>query len=249
MTEIRDNLTTVNRTVGMLEKPSWIVVHNTANGTSAEGTAYNNTAYFKNVYRAASAHYFVDDGPVIWRCVDDADAAWHCGEAASRNGAYNWNAIGIEVCEPYDGEFTAAEKENLRWLVTKLMDRYGIDKAHICRHNDVTGKGCPWFYAQDGKAWEELRDYIAGDSERHDESEVLNMQALFQPNDEGCMIWYDGNNLHTLDHPDEMKAVQDFYKKMTGKEIPVFKFGSADAPWASRFCDAVRHGAPNYTME
>ena len=67
------------------------------------------------------------------------------------------------------------------------------------------------------------------------------MQALFQPDDEGRMIWFDGSDLHDLCHPDEMEAVQSFYKKSTGREMPVFKFGSAESPWARRFCDAVQH--------
>lgn len=156
--EIRDNLTNVNfnfrNTI-----PRWIVIHNTANGTSAEGTAYNNTQYFKNTYRSASAHYFIDDGDVVWRCVRDTDTAWHVGEAASRNGCYNYNSIGIEVCETANGWFTDKEVDTLRELVQSLMKLYGIPADRICRHHDVTGKNCPWYYSDDGR-WSELKASI-----------------------------------------------------------------------------------------
>lgn len=160
--QINYNLTNTNYNAGRGASVQWIVIHNTANGTAREGTAYNNTEYFKDTYRKASAHYFVDNGDVVWCCVDPSDTAWHCGEAASRNGCYNSNSIGIEVCEPSWGEFTDKERETLAELVGWLMEEYGVDADHVCRHNDVTGKNCPWFYANDQSAWNELRDYITG---------------------------------------------------------------------------------------
>lgn len=156
--EIRKNLTNVNfnfrNTI-----PRWIVIHNTANGTSQEGTAYNNTVYFKDVNRNASAHYFVDDGDIVWQCVRDTDTAWHVGEAASRNGCYNTNSIGIEVCETAGGWFTDKEVDTLRELVGGLMALYGIPPERICRHHDVTGKNCPWYYTDDER-WAELKARI-----------------------------------------------------------------------------------------
>lgn len=162
--EIQRNLTNVNfnfrNTI-----PRWIVIHNTANGTSREGTAYNNTVYFKDVNRNASAHYFVDDGDTVWQCVRDTDTAWHVGEAASRNGCYNTNSIGIEVCETADGWFTDKEVDTLRELVGSLMQLYGIPAERVCRHHDVTGKNCPWYYTDDER-WAELKARILEDDMR-----------------------------------------------------------------------------------
>lgn len=162
--EIQRNLTNVNfnfrNTI-----PRWIVIHNTANGTSREGTAYNNTVYFKDVNRNASAHYFVDDGDTVWQCVRDTDTAWHVGEAESRNGCYNTNSIGIEVCETADGWFTDKEVDTLRELVGSLMQLYGIPAERVCRHHDVTGKSCPWYYTDDER-WAELKARILEDDMR-----------------------------------------------------------------------------------
>lgn len=155
---IKQNLTNVNYNQRGTN-PSWIVIHNTANGTSAEGTAYANTCYFKDYNRNASAHYFVDDGDVVWQCVRDTDSAWHVGDSASRNGCTNWNSIGIEVCERADGSFSDHEIEVLAWLVPMLMDEYGIDASHVCRHHDVTGKYCPMGYI-DNVAWQDLKGRI-----------------------------------------------------------------------------------------
>lgn len=160
MFTIKENLTTVNYN----EKhaaPQWIVIHNTANGTSREGTAYANTQYFKNTYRWASAHYFVDDGDTVWRCVRDTDCAWHVGDAQSRNGCTNYNSVAIEVCETADGHFTEHEIQVLAWLVPQLMQKYGIDADHVCRHYDVTRKHCPMGYIDQGR-WLALKERIIG---------------------------------------------------------------------------------------
>lgn len=161
--EIRDNLTNVNYTWNT-NWPEWIVIHNTANGTSAEGTAYANTQYFKDYDRSASAHLFIDDGDIVWRCVRDTDSAWHCGDSYSRNGCTNYNSIGIETCERADGSFSEHEIDVLSWLVPQLMEKYGIDADHVCRHYDVTTKICPAGYI-DNDAWEELKDRITGGSD------------------------------------------------------------------------------------
>ena len=160
--EIRDNLTNVNYNYRGTN-PSWIVIHNTANGNSSEGMAWNNTQYFKDTYRSASAHYFVDDGPIVWRCVRDTDTAWHVGEAQSRNGCYNYNAIGIEVCETSGGWFTDNEIATLQELVPWLMDKYGIPPERVCRHYDVTGKSCPWYYKEPSRWWTLKEEILEGD--------------------------------------------------------------------------------------
>lgn len=162
MPTISRNLTHVNRYVGT-NSPKWIVVHNSANCKSYAGMAYNNTVYFKDVYREASAHYFIDDGDVIWQCVKDTDSAWHVGDSWSRNGCTNYNSIGIEVCENADGSFTANEIKNLSWLVQKLMKQYNIPASRVCRHYDVTTKNCPRYYTNDTR-WNALKQTITGDT-------------------------------------------------------------------------------------
>lgn len=166
--QIKENFTYVNYN-SRGTNPSWIVVHNTANRTSAVGTAYNNTQYFKNVNRNASAHFFIDDHPTdIWQCVRETDTAWAVGENASRNGCYNYNSISIEVCERSDGTFSETEIAKLTWLVQKLMKKYGIPASRVCRHYDVTWKSCPSYYASRQGEWDKLKKQItSGEVEKH----------------------------------------------------------------------------------
>lgn len=156
MPEIKQNLTTVNRTKGNNGR-KWIVVHNVGTAPTYEGAAYANTQYFASGYRGASAHYFVDEGSAIWQSVAESDTAWSVGDGASRNGCYNSNSINVEVCG--DWSFDGNRTENLRWLVSALMEKYGIDADHVIRHYDVTGKSCPACYV-DSSRWADLKEYI-----------------------------------------------------------------------------------------
>lgn len=156
---IKHNITTINRYVGGNQK-KWIVIHNVGTKPTKEGSAYNNTVYFKSVNRKASAHYFIDDGDIIWQSVEDNDRSWSVGDAKSKNGATNNNTINIEVCG--NSKFTDKELKNLKWLVQLLMKKYNIPASCICRHYDITSKKCPAYYVDDAR-WNELKKYITSD--------------------------------------------------------------------------------------
>ncbi len=69
------------------------------------------------------------------------------------------------------------------------------------------------------------------------------MNCIIQPNGEGRLVFYDGVNLHSLTHPDQVEAIQKVARMTLGKDIPVFVLGSKEAPWATRFFEAVSAGA------
>lgn len=108
----------------------WIVVHYSANNEQVPPIAKNNCIYTINGPYEASAHYFIDNGSVIYQSTRESDGAWSIGDAPSKNGANNTNSINIEVCGP-NKAFTTNEIENLKWLVQKLMKQYGIKADHV----------------------------------------------------------------------------------------------------------------------
>lgn len=232
-----------NYNIGRLDY-LWIVIHYTASA----GNAVNNGEYFaREDDLDASAHFFVDNDTIV-TSVPIEDTAWHAG-----NSWVNANSIGIEVCS--NGEdFTQAEIDNLQWLVCLLMDEYGIDADHVIRHYDVADIAPAYTYTQDPHKlcpapyinaikWRVLKDKI---TDKDGENEMT-MHCLIRPDEMEYMVYYDGVNLHALNHPDEMKAVQEVYRLCNdGKEIPCFNLGAKDAPWASRFFDAVKAPAPDY---
>ena len=170
--KIVDNLTTVNFRSGNMT-PKYIVIHY----FGALGTAKSVSEYFKTPGIQASAHYALDEGDTIYRCVRDKDIAWHCGANKYKHPeCRNSNSIGIEarpskinrkrvMASDTDWYFEPKVVDNLVWLTKKLMAQYNIPADHVIRHYDVTGKLCPrpWccadmnvYYKTSGDAqWEE----------------------------------------------------------------------------------------------
>ena len=123
----------------------WIVVH------------YLGVANADNPYLFSSGgsdgfggHYYVSRAGEIYKAADPKTAVvWHCGGGLQGSNGHqyygvctNYNSIGIENGVCYDGTwyFTTETQESLVFLVSKLMDEYGIDINHVIRHYDVTGK-------------------------------------------------------------------------------------------------------------
>ena len=164
MLEIQKNITNVNKTVMNNKQNKYIVVHY----TGAEGSAKNNTIYFKNTDRQASAHYFIDETS-IWQCVEDKDKAWHCGGVLEgghhpyRDICTNSNSIGVEMCCKKNalGEwyFEEGTVKNTIELIRSLMSKYNIPIERVIRHYDVTGKKCPAPYVDD-KKWQAFKRRI-----------------------------------------------------------------------------------------
>lgn len=150
--EINKLITNTNRTLANGRDISYIVIH----FIGAFGTAKQNASYFKDLYRGASAHYFVDPKE-IWQVVEDKDVAWHCGGKGS--GPYkgvctNKNSIGIELAvtkmnrdsrnaKDNDWYFDDKTVEKAKELTLYLMDKYGLSEDRVIRHHDVTNKLCP----------------------------------------------------------------------------------------------------------
>ena len=163
MVPIQENITKINcRTAN--RKPAdikFLVFHY----VGAVSSAYNNTVFFKDLYREASAHYFVDEKS-IWQCVLEKDIAWHCGTS----GAYmhpscrNDNSIAIELCVKKDALgkwfFEPQTVQNTLDLTAVLVEKYGIGAEGFLRHYDVTGKICPEPWVRDVPAWESFKQKV-----------------------------------------------------------------------------------------
>jgi N-acetylmuramoyl-L-alanine amidase CwlA len=153
--EIKKLLTTVNYKKAVGKQNKYIVVHY----VGATGGAEANCKYFKDVYRGASAHYFVGHQGEVWQCVEDANISWHCGATSYRHAdCRNTNSIGVEMCcrqNLSNGTyyFEEATIKSTIELVKELMKKYNIPASNVLRHYDITGKRCPEPYVRDANAW------------------------------------------------------------------------------------------------
>ncbi len=149
MVEIQKKITPYNFTALKNKRNEYIVIHY----VGSVSTAKNNVDYFYNNKVSASASYFVDENS-IWQCVEDKDAAWHCGGGLQGDKGHeyylkctNSNSIGIEMCvkKKPDGTwyFEKNTEQNTIDLIKYLMQKYNISINNVIRHFDVTGKNCP----------------------------------------------------------------------------------------------------------
>ena len=153
--KINKNITNINRTLYSQKRPiRFLVIHY----IGAFGTAKGNTDWFKDIYREASAHYFVDEYE-IWQCVEDGDIAWHCNDDTENDGPLkgictNFNSISIEMrpnkinrnrkyASDRDWYFEDSVVANTIMLARDLINKYGIAEENVIRHYDVSGKYCP----------------------------------------------------------------------------------------------------------
>ena len=146
---------------GRAQPIQFLVIHYTANNGD---TVQNNLDYFAGNAVGASAHYFVDENG-YGQSVKDADTAWHCGASSYRHEACrNANSIGMELCSRKDSKgnyyFLDQTVYNAAALARQLMQTYGIDRAHVLRHYDVTGKKCPAPMVDNPTLWENFLNLL-----------------------------------------------------------------------------------------
>ena len=146
---------------GRTQPIQFLVIHYTANNGD---TVQNNLDYFAGNAVGASAHYFVDENG-YGQSVKDQDTAWHCGASSYRHEACrNANSIGMELCSRKDSRgnyyFMDQTVYNAAALARQLMQTYGIDRAHVLRHYDVTGKRCPAPMVDNPTLWENFLNLL-----------------------------------------------------------------------------------------
>jgi len=133
--------------------PQGLTIHETA---TPGATAANESAYFHNAYRSASAHFFVDSSYII-QIIPENEVAWHAGPTA------NTRFLSIEMCHFTDEERFAEVWARTVWLAADICNRYGFDPSNFDQlnthawvseqwgetdHTDPTG-----YFSAHGKTW------------------------------------------------------------------------------------------------
>ena len=139
-----------------LDQVNGVVVHYTGNpGTTAE----QNRSYFGNLADThetyASSHFVIGMDGTVLQCVP-------LDEVAYCSSYRNSDTIAIECCHGDEsGAFSQDTLDSLNRLLNWLIETYGLDRADILRHYDVTGKECPYYYVKHPEAWTELLDKLS----------------------------------------------------------------------------------------
>ena len=117
----------------------FIILHHTGTGKDTIKGVLDGL-YRRKDY--ASCHIVVDRNGDAYKIGSPDDILWHAG--VSRWGdKFDMNScsIGIEIVGPDGPEgFTAEQRKAVRDIVQHLMATFGIPKANVLRHADVTHK-------------------------------------------------------------------------------------------------------------
>lgn len=88
------------------------------------------------------------------------------------------------------------------------------------------------------------KDYSQKEDTENKSQEVkgeAEMQCFYKIDGGADVYWFDGQNVHILQHRDERNVLNDIYKANNGKDMPFFDWKSS-APWYKRLQDAINRG-------
>ena len=218
--------------------PVGIFIHNGADSQNATSEYYKNYLQRANLENGFAHYYVCSDG--ILQAEDDSNCAWHCGDL---NG--NLNFLGIEVCQSMgDLNVFKANEEKALQLAAQKCKQYGItpSASTIMLHQEVFATACPHRSveihggAAQTKAYfiNRIKELINGNqSTTTDREGEETMQCMFTVEGKGCVYWMHDGVVTPLEHPDEMKILQEIYKANYGHDMPTYKW-SPNGPWYVR---------------
>ena len=142
---IEKKLISMNYNKGVVIKPKYIVIHETANTSKGANSMAHLNYWNTNSAANSSAHFVVDDKQIIQlgefengKCFK----MWHVGNNQGKSDISNDNAIGIEICVNSDGDYTKAWQNAIE-LTKYILEKTGLTVAAVKRHYDAWGKHCP----------------------------------------------------------------------------------------------------------
>lgn len=218
--------------------PVGIFIHNGADSQNATSEYYKNYLQRANLENGFAHYYVCSDG--ILQAEDDSNCAWHCGDL---NG--NLNFLGIEVCQSMgDLNVFKANEEKALQLAAQKCKQYGIvpSESTIMLHQEVYATACPHRSveihggAAQTKAYfiNRIKELMNGNqSTTTDQEGEETMQCMFTVEGKGCVYWMHDGVVTPLEHPDEMKILQEIYKANYGHDMPTYKW-SPNGPWYAR---------------
>lgn len=213
---------------------SYVCVHSTSNPGA---TAANHAQYWSGAGADMAVH-LVSDWTECLHTVPYDRLCWQVG-----NG--NAYVEGIEICEATNqADFDRGIQIAAQAVRERLAAHgWGVDRL-ICHdtarqwwggtdHTDPVGYLARW-----GWTWDDFVRLVANQSTPSTKEDNM-MQCIIQPNDESRLVYFDGQQIHKLTHPDQVTALQQVAQQC-GYTLPIFKLGSKSAPWFTRLEQAVK---------
>ena len=120
------------------QRPELVVLHYTAMLTCAEALAR-----LCDPMAEVSAHYLIDTDGTVLGLVDEGARAWHAGagewggQGEVNRGDVNSRSIGIELANPGNHPFAAAQMTALEHLLAGILERHRLLPQAVIAHSDM----------------------------------------------------------------------------------------------------------------
>lgn len=162
-------------------KPSWVILHGTAGGTSAQ-TIANYFASTQGGNNPVSSHYIIGQDGTIVQTISESDGAWGNGYLSTGHDSW-WNpninpnntTISIEHCKPSQDNsdaLTPPQQEASFKLIQHICQRWNIPSRLADANGGITGhfsidpvnrSRCPGLYP-----WDQLWAFLKGENQMLD---------------------------------------------------------------------------------
>ncbi|WBU57984.1 N-acetylmuramoyl-L-alanine amidase [Paracoccus sediminicola] len=114
-------------------RPALIVIHYTGMGDCASARAR-----LCDPAAEVSAHWLIDEDGTSEALIPEDRRAWHAGAGAWQGREdVNSRSVGIELANPGNRPFAAAQMDALDDLLRGIMDRWSISPAGVIGHSDL----------------------------------------------------------------------------------------------------------------
>ena len=213
-------------------------------------------AVFAPASRGASSNYGIGaDGKVGMYC-EESVVSWCSSSPANDNRAVTiecasntydpfwmnntvWKTLiklCVDVCKRNG-------KKKLLWLGSKEKTLAYVPKsdemvlsAHRWFRYD---KSCPgdWLYSRFGKLAAEVTIQL-GHAPITTKGHTATMMRKKKKEGDSTVYYFDGQKIHPLTHPDQLKIIRIIYKDNNGKDMPHYKWVNK-APWWKRLQQAI----------
>ncbi len=165
---IEKKLIAMNYSKGVVIKPKYVVIHETANKAKGANALSHFNYWNTNAAANSSAHFIVDDKQVIQlgefengKCLK----MWHVGDNKGKSDITNDNSIGIEICVNSDGDYAKA-RQNAIELTRYILAKTGLPVSAVKRHYDAWGKHCPATMLDTPELWTDFIKHLEKPTEQ-----------------------------------------------------------------------------------